>query len=124
MVGHYTVASPCDNPRQECGLYRRHREWSKINPMSLRHRCLALALTLLVSHSLLAAHTATHAGKGVIVDCHICLSQAHDPHGLPPTIVAFAGVPAQQEAHVALAVSPREGVTFRAFLQRAPPSVS
>ena len=92
--------------------------------MLLRHRCLALALTLLVSHSLLAAHAATHAGKGMIVDCHICLSQAHDPHALPPAVVTFAGFLAQQEVPVALAVSPREGVTFRAFLQRAPPSVS
>ena len=90
----------------------------------LRRRCFALALLLLVSHTLVAGHMATHLGKGNPVDCKICLCQAHEPHGLPSAIVSFAGVFGQQPVYASLAVSPREGVTFRAFLQRAPPTAS
>ncbi len=90
----------------------------------LRLRCIALAVMLLVSHTLMAAHMATHAGKSSVVECRICLCQANEPHGLLPETLSIAGIGGHQPVCESVAPGPREGVTIRAFLQRAPPSNS
>ncbi|MBI1731268.1 MAG: hypothetical protein HYR49_00685 [Gammaproteobacteria bacterium] len=90
----------------------------------LRLRCFVLAVLLLVSHTLMAAHMATHAGKNIVVDCKICLCQANEPHGLLPEAISITGITGNQQACESVAPGPREGVAIRAFLQRAPPAVS
>jgi hypothetical protein len=92
--------------------------------LGFRFRCIVLAVLLLVSHTLMAAHMATHAGKSAVVDCKICLCQVHEPHGLLPEAIALTGITGNQPVCESVAPGPREGVTIRAFLQRAPPSIS
>jgi hypothetical protein len=89
-----------------------------------RLRCIVLAVLLLVSHTLMAAHMATHAGKSAVVDCKICLCQGTEPHGLLPEAISLTGIIGSQQVCECVAPGPREGVTIRAFLQRAPPSIS
>jgi hypothetical protein len=89
-----------------------------------RFRCMFLAVLLLVSHTLMAAHSAKHAGNRTAVDCKICLCQANEPHGMLPETIAVAGIIGNQEVFESVSPSPREGITIRAFLQRAPPSRS
>ncbi len=92
--------------------------------LQLRFRCLVLAVMLLVSHTLMAAHIATHAGKSTVAECRICLCQANEPHGLLPEAISITGITGKQQVCESVAPGPREGVTIRAFLQRAPPSPS
>lgn len=87
------------------------------------NRCLALALILVVSNTVLTVHSAMHADDGK-VHCQLCLLQPHQPQGPTPDAV----VPSAPRASFVTQQTPQRRApvseVVRAYHQRAPPATA
>ena len=88
-----------------------------------RYHCLALALFIVVSHTALAAHAATHTDNGGVV-CQLCLCQAQQSHGLPAAVIHVAVVTGRTPQDNDLPAIEWARVIARAYDGRAPPSIA